>query len=125
MSEQHAKDWLEVRGGHKASVTDTAIEGIKREARKACVSFGEAIRISAENNWRGFKADWLSKPAANGGSQFMTKQERIEAANQKVLAELNAREDARIAAERGDVTGHLLLEDDNVLTIEGDFFNAT
>lgn len=125
VSEKHARDWLEVRRGKKAKMTDTVIDGIKREARIASVSFGEAIRISAESGWQGFKADWLNKPAANGGTQFMSKQERIEAANQKVLAELNAREDARLAAERGDVTGHLMLDDDKVLTIEGDFFHAT
>lgn len=125
VSEKHARDWLEVRRAKKSKLTDTALDGIKREARRANVSFGEAIRISAESGWQGFKADWLSKPAANGGSQFMSKQERIEAANQKVLAELNAREDARIAAERGDITGHLMIEDDDVLTIDGDFFNAT
>ena len=125
VSEKHARDWLEVRRGKKAKMTDTVIDGIHREARIANVSFGEAIRISAESGWQGFKAEWVNKPAANGGNQFMTKQERIEAANQKVLAELNAREDARMAAERGDVTGHLMLDDDKVLTIEGDFFHAT
>ncbi len=125
VSEKHAKDWLEVRRGKKAKMTDTVLDGIHREARIANVSFGEAIRISAESGWQGFKADWLNKPAANSGGQFMSKQERIEAANQKVLAELNAREDARVAAERGDITGHLMIDDDRVLTIEGDFFNAT
>lgn len=123
--ENHARDWLEVRRGKKAKMTDTVVDGIQREARRANVSFGEAIRISAESGWQGFKADWLSKPAANGGSQFMTKQERIELANQKVLEEICAREDARVIAEGGVVTGHLLIEDDPVLTIEGDFFNAT
>lgn len=122
VNEKHAKDWLEVRRGKKAKMTDTVIDGIKREARQACVSFGEAIRISAESGWQGFKADWVNKPAANNGApQFMTKQERIEAANQKVLEEMNAAEDARIAALRG---APLKLDDDGFV-IEGDFFNAT
>lgn len=125
VNEKHARDWLEVRRGKKAKMTDTVLDGIHREARIANVSFGEAIRISAESGWQGFKAEWVNKPAANNAGQFMSKQERIEAANQKVLSELNAREDARIASERGDVTGHLMLEDDQVLTIEGDFFHAT
>lgn len=119
VNEKHAKDWLEVRRGKKAKMTDTVVDGIQREARRANVSFGEAIRISAESGWQGFKADWLNKPAANGGSQFMTKQERIEAANQRVLEEMNAAADAMLAQQAGD---HQPALDDQGFVIEGDFF---
>lgn len=122
VSEKHARDWLEVRRGKKAKMTDTVLDGIQREARRANVSFGEAIRISAESGWQGFKADWVNKPAANGGSQFMTKQERIEAANQRVLQEMNAAADAMLAQRAGD---HPPALDDQGFVIEGDFFNAT
>lgn len=118
VSEKHARDWLEVRRGKKAKMTDTVIDGIKREARIANVSFGEAIRISAESGWQGFKADWVNKPAANGGSQFMTKQERIEAANQRVLEEMNAAADAMLAQQ----ANHQPALDDQGFVIEGDFF---
>lgn len=121
VNEKHARDWLEVRRGKKAKMTDTVIDGIKREARRACVSFGEAIRISAESGWQGFKADWVNKPAANGGGQFMTKQERIEAANQKVLEEMNAAADAMLAQQAGNNQPSL---DDQGFLIEGDFFHA-
>lgn len=121
VNENHAKDWLEVRRGKKAKMTDTVIDGIKREARRACVSFGEAIRISAESGWQGFKADWVNKPAANAGGTFPTKQERIEAANQKVLEEMNAAEDARLAA----LSGVPIKLDDDGFVIEGEFFHAT
>lgn len=121
VNEKHARDWLEVRRGKKAKMTDTVVDGIQREARRANVSFGEAIRISAESGWQGFKADWLSKPAANGGSQFMTKQERIEAANQRVLEEMNAAADAMLAQQAGN---HQPALDDQGFLIEGDFFHA-
>lgn len=122
VNEKHARDWLEVRRGKKAKMTDTVLDGIQREARRANVSFGEAIRISAESGWQGFKADWVNKPAANGGSQFMTKQERIEAANQRVLEEMNAAADAMLAQKAGNLQPAL---DDQGFVIEGDFFNAT
>lgn len=116
----HAADWLEVRKGKKAKMTDTVVDGIKREAAKAGVTFGEAIRISAESGWQGFKADWVNKSPANGGG-FMTKQERIEAANQRVLEQMNAEADARLAG----LSGNQPMLDDQGFIIEGEFFNAT
>lgn len=118
--ENHARDWLEVRKVKKAKMTDTALDGIKREAAKAGITIGEAVRICAERSWQGFNASWLDKPGQQVGG-FMTKQERIEAANQQVLAELNAREDARIAAAGGHPVS---FDDQGFLTIEGDFFHA-
>lgn len=120
VTEKHATDWLEVRKGKKAKMTDTVVDGIKREAAKAGVTFGEAIRISAESGWQGFKADWVNKSPANGGG-FMTKQERIEAANQRVLEQMNAEADARLAG----VSGNQPMLDDQGFIIEGEFFNAT
>ena len=121
VEEKFAKDWMAVRKNKKASMTDTALEAIQREAGIAGISFGEAVRIAAENSWQGFKAAWVNKQESNGGGQFMTKQERIEAANQKVLLEMNAAEDARIAA----MGEQLIRLDDQGFIIEGDFFHAT
>lgn len=118
--ENHARDWLEVRKVKKAKMTDTALDGLKREATKAGITIGEAVRICAERSWQGFNASWLDKPGQQVGG-FMSKQERIEAANQQVLAELNAREDARMAAAGGYPD---TFDDQKFLTIEGDFFHA-
>ena len=54
-------DFVRHRKALKAPLTDTAIDGFKREAIKAGVSLEQAFRTSIENNWRGFKADWLDK----------------------------------------------------------------
>lgn len=61
VDEKFAKDWLEVRKAKKASMTDTALDAIKREAEIAGITLGEAVRIAAENSWQGFKASWLKK----------------------------------------------------------------
>lgn len=116
----HAADWLEVRKGKKAKMTDTVLDGIKREAAKAGVTFGEAIRISAESGWQGFKAEWVNKSGGGGG--FMTKAERIEEANQRVLKEMNDAADAQLALQGGTKPPAL---DDQGFIIEGDFFHAT
>lgn len=55
---QHAKDWLKVRG---KPLTLTAWNCVVTEADKAGITPAEAVRIAAENSWRGFKADWLNK----------------------------------------------------------------
>ena len=52
-------DFVKYRKALKAPLTDTAIDGFKREAIKAGVSLEHAFRTSIENNWRGFKADWV------------------------------------------------------------------
>lgn len=66
----HAKDWLEVRRGKSAKMTDTALKGVRREAAKAGITLAQAIKISAENAWQGFKAEWLiNKGIGNGRTQ--------------------------------------------------------
>lgn len=59
VTENHAKDWLEVRKAKKAKMTDTALEGVQREAEIAGITLGEAVKIAAERSWQGFKASWL------------------------------------------------------------------
>lgn len=54
---QVAKDWIATR---KAKLTQTAIDGLVREAKKANVTVGAAIAICCERGWRGFKADWVA-----------------------------------------------------------------
>lgn len=61
VEEKFAKDWMEVRKAKKASMTDTALEAIQREAVVAGITLGEAVKIAAENSWQGFKASWLQK----------------------------------------------------------------
>lgn len=56
--EQHAKDWLAVRKTKKAPLTVTAWSGVKAEAEKAGMTPAQAVAMSAENGWQGFKAAW-------------------------------------------------------------------
>jgi uncharacterized protein YdaU (DUF1376 family) len=51
-------DWVRSRGSKK--LTQTAINGVKREAEKAGVTFEQAVRMMLENGWQGFKASWDS-----------------------------------------------------------------
>ena len=53
------QDWLKLRKAKKAAVTQTAIDGIAREASKAGVSLQTALETCCARGWTGFKADWL------------------------------------------------------------------
>jgi len=54
------EDWLTVRKKKKAANTKTAFAGLMTEINKSGLSVPNAIKISAENSWSGFKADWYS-----------------------------------------------------------------
>jgi len=53
------QDWLSLRKTKKAAVTQTALNGIAREASKAGVSLQVALETCCARGWTGFKADWL------------------------------------------------------------------
>ena len=53
------QDWLSLRKTKKAAVTQTALDGIAREASKAGVSLQVALETCCARGWTGFKADWL------------------------------------------------------------------
>jgi len=58
------RDFLTHRKSLNAPVSTTVLAGFEREAKKAGVSLEDAIRISIERGWRGFRASWeLEKPS--------------------------------------------------------------
>ena len=64
------QDFLKLRKAKKAPMTDTALDGIRREAEKAGYSLDLALETCCKRGWQGFEADWVSgKPAliATGG----------------------------------------------------------
>lgn len=53
------QDWVKLRKEKRAAVTQTAVEGIQREANKAGVSLQTALETCCARGWTGFKADWV------------------------------------------------------------------
>jgi hypothetical protein len=70
---QVAEDWLAVRKKHRAPLTATAMDGLRRECIKAGMTATQAVTMAAERGWRGFFADWAQRdragPAARGGQR--------------------------------------------------------
>lgn len=71
---QLADDFITHRKACKAPITETALKGFQREADKAGIPLAEAITISIERNWRGFKSewDWLGSGVVQRQPQKMT-----------------------------------------------------
>ena len=59
IDEQLASDFIAIRKAKKAPLTQTALEGILREANKAKLTLENVLRICIERNWQGFSASWL------------------------------------------------------------------
>lgn len=57
-------DWLAVRRAKKQPLTATALEAVRKEAEKAKLTLAEAIRMSVENGWAGFKHSWILEAQA-------------------------------------------------------------
>lgn len=52
-------DWLVVRKDKKAgTLTQTAVDGLVREATKAGLTAEEAVRLCIEHNWISLNAGW-------------------------------------------------------------------
>jgi hypothetical protein len=60
VSESVWSDFVALRQAKKAVLTNTAINGIQREAKKAGVSLEQALQMCCERGWTGFRAEWLA-----------------------------------------------------------------
>ena len=59
VEEKIINEWLLIRKQKKSVNTETAFEKIKEEIEKSNLHPNEAITISVENSWAGFKNQWL------------------------------------------------------------------
>ncbi len=61
VSIQTWQDFQKLRKTQKAPLTQSAVDGIQREATKAGWSLDDALKECCARGWRGFKADWVLK----------------------------------------------------------------
>jgi uncharacterized protein YdaU (DUF1376 family) len=88
VSEQVWSDFLATRKTGRAAVTETAIAGIEREAKKAGWSLEAALQECSIRGWRGFKAEWVKDKPQNNVLSFA---ERDELAKRKRWEEMTGR----------------------------------
>lgn len=69
VSDQVWVDWLNHRKRKGGTCTQTALDGIRREAGKAGWKLEAALGKAMERNWQGFEADWVAgAPKPNASS---------------------------------------------------------
>ena len=90
-------DWVELRKGKRAAVTQTALTRIKNEALKAKMPLAEVLAMCCERGWAGFQAEWVTKNqrGVSSGKQ---------AAREQYLAEAAAAEQRLRGGEHGEHT---------------------
>ena len=71
------QDFVQVRKAKKAAITESAIKGIEREARKAGWSLEKALIECCARGWAGFKAEWVNKEQNQNKTQHQINQEGI------------------------------------------------
>lgn len=65
VSDEVFKDWVAMRKSMKAPASQTAINGIEREAERAGWTLEDAMAECVARGWRGFKAGWVKDDGRN------------------------------------------------------------
>ena len=82
------QDFLKLRKAKKAPMTQTALQGIQKEADKAGWKLQDALSECLARGWQGFKADWVTeKPPP--GQVTVPARNGIDPALAKIIAEQN------------------------------------
>lgn len=79
VDEQVWVDWCDLRKGHKAKVSETAVGQARKEAEKAGMSLDAFLRVWCVRGSRGLQADWIKPHERQGYSRTPT------AAEQRVM----------------------------------------
>ena len=80
VSESIFKDFKKLRATKKAPVTETALKGLEREAKKANMSLQSVMQLCCERGWSGFKADWVTVAAEKSKELPLGTDSQVEAA---------------------------------------------
>ena len=80
VSESIFKDFKKLRASKKAPITETALKGLEREAKKANMSLQSVMELCCERGWSGFKADWVIKDEEKSKELPLGNDQQIEAA---------------------------------------------
>ena len=80
-------DFLVLRKKKKAQITMTAINGLKREAKKAGLTLSDVLEICCTNGWQGFQAEWINRKPAQKQSLFERNMQAGEEAKRLIFGD--------------------------------------
>lgn len=109
--DQVLSDFLTLRKARRAPLTQTALNGIAREAEKAGVSLTVALEICCMFGWQGFRADWIKLRVNNETNKPIGKPSLAERAT-------NARKETERRITEREAHGEFMGENDAHLPIQ-------
>ena len=62
--------WQDFHKTRKTKVTETALNGIRREAEKAGITLEAALNECCARGWQSFKADWVNKAQSTNETTY-------------------------------------------------------
>lgn len=68
--------WQDFKKSRKAKLTQTALDGIQREANKAGWTMEAALMECCARGWRGFKAEWVADKATSNQPKTFAERDR-------------------------------------------------
>lgn len=83
VDDQVIKDFSILRKQKKAPVTESAVNGLRREAGIAGIDLQTALIACCQNGWQGFKAEWYQK--AQAPPAYQTKQHLASVAARSIF----------------------------------------
>ena len=102
VAETAVLDWATIRKVKKLQATQTAFEGLLREAAKAGVTLQAAVTECCERGWGGFKAEWLANSKARAGPSRPEKFDPVAHVNRNSTRSLD--DGSRNAGREIDIT---------------------
>lgn len=59
--------WEDFKNQRKTKITNTALDGIRKQAEKAGWTFEDALREAVTRGWQSFKAEWVNNERKDNG----------------------------------------------------------
>ncbi len=84
VEDQVIKDFSILRKQKKAPITESAVNGLRREAAIAGIDLQTALIACCQNGWQGFKAEWYQK--AQAPPAYQTKQQMASIAARSIFS---------------------------------------
>lgn len=94
VSESVWQDHLKTRRAKKQPITQTALDGMRREAAKLGWTLEQALTESCSRGWASFKAEWINQE--NGKQNGKTRSQLADEAAERALRRLEEQEDATL-----------------------------
>jgi hypothetical protein len=64
----HAEDWLKARRAKRLPLTQSALDGVRKQAEKAGKTLAQVVEICASHGWAGYNPTWDTQGNAQRGS---------------------------------------------------------